>query len=65
MTRQLIPNSKLAARYQSTREAVFRWKRDPSLNFPKPALTINGRAFYDEADLIAWEDAHREEFAAA
>ena len=65
MARQLIPNAKLPARYLSTREAIFRWKNDPALNFPKPALIINGRVFYDEADLIAWEDAHREEFAVA
>jgi hypothetical protein len=64
MARQLIPNSKLPQRYGSTREAIFRWKRDPELNFPKPAMTINGRDFYDEEDLNAWEDSQREETAA-
>lgn len=60
MPRRLIPNSKLAERYGSTREAVFRWKKDPALKFPKPAMSINGRDFYDEADLLAWEDLQRE-----
>jgi hypothetical protein len=64
MARQLIPNSKLPQRYGSTREAVYRWKQDPELNFPKAALVINGRSFYDEEDLLAWEDSHRVEFAA-
>ena len=65
MTRQLIPNSKLTQRYGSTREAIFRWKKDPALKFPKPAMTLNGRDFYDEEELTAWEESRRESETAA
>ena len=65
MTRQLIPNSKLARALPLHPRSYFPLEAGSALNFPKPALTINGRVFYDEADLVAWEDAHREEFAAA
>ena len=61
MARKLIPNSQLPARYGCTRECVFRWKKDPRLNFPKPALVVNQREFYDEAELLSWEEdnSHR------
>ena len=63
MARQLIP-SKLPARYNCTRECVFRWKQDPELNFPKAALVIRGREFFDEEALLAWEESRREGVAA-
>ncbi len=56
MARKLIPNSQLPARYGCTRECVFRWKKDPQLKFPKPALVVNQREFYDEAELLDWEE---------
>jgi hypothetical protein len=58
---QVYPNSKLPDRWGSTREAIFRWKKDPKLGFPKPAMTINGRDFYDEEVLENWEEAHKRE----
>ena len=60
MARLLLPNSKLPARYSCTRECLFRWKQDPELNFPKAALVIKGREFFDEDDLLAWEESRRE-----
>jgi hypothetical protein len=55
MPRQLIPNSALPPRYGKTSESIRRWKRDPNMNFPKPAAIIAGRAYFDEAELEAWE----------
>jgi hypothetical protein len=34
------------------------------LNFPKAALVIKGREFFDEDDLLAWEESRREIAAA-
>ncbi len=64
MPRQLVPNSKLPQRYGVTRECLFRWKMDAALDFPKAALVIKGREFFDEEDLLAWEESRREEVAA-
>jgi len=47
--------SALPDRYGKSDETIRRWKRNPKLNFPKPAATINGRDYYGEADLEAWE----------
>jgi predicted DNA-binding transcriptional regulator AlpA len=52
-------------RYMGTRQVRFRyggksqrtidrWIVNPDLHFPKPCI-INGRRFWDEADLAAWE----------
>ena len=48
----------MAARYDVTDMSIWRWKRDPRLNFPKP-IRIGRRKFWDEAELIAWESARR------
>jgi predicted DNA-binding transcriptional regulator AlpA len=33
---------------------IDRWIDNQELGFPKPTM-INGRRFWDEADLVAWE----------
>jgi len=33
---------------------IWRWERDEKLGFPK-ALTINGRRYYDIAEIEGWE----------
>jgi predicted DNA-binding transcriptional regulator AlpA len=32
---------------------IWRWRRDKSLNFPRPAL-INGVEYTNRAELVAW-----------
>jgi hypothetical protein len=56
MPRRLIPNAKLRVRYDSSDETIRRWKADPKLDFPKPAAVINGREYFDDDELQAWED---------
>ena len=55
MTRRLVPNAKLRDRYQKSGERIRQWKRDPKMNFPKPAAVIADREYYDEDELVAWE----------
>jgi predicted DNA-binding transcriptional regulator AlpA len=38
---------------------IARWERDPQLGFPKP-IYINGRKYYDESELDAWDRAMAE-----
>jgi predicted DNA-binding transcriptional regulator AlpA len=33
---------------------LWRWLRDPALNFPRP-ITINRRRFWREESLLEWE----------
>jgi predicted DNA-binding transcriptional regulator AlpA len=58
LTKRYIPGPKVAARYDVTDMSIWRWERDPRLNFPKP-IRIGRRKFWDEAELIAWESARR------
>src|SRR5829696_2565599 len=37
---------------------LWRWERDPLLEFPRP-LIINGKKFYDQAELEVWEAQRR------
>jgi predicted DNA-binding transcriptional regulator AlpA len=50
-------------RYQICSRTVARWIRDPDLSFPQP-LVINGRHYFPEAALIAWERSQVRERAA-
>ena len=34
---------------------IWRWTRDPDLNFPEPDLVIRGQRFWRESRLEAWE----------
>lgn len=56
--RQLLPRHKLPERYDKTPMTIYRWERDPALGFPAP-IVINGRKYYDLAELAAWEEARR------
>jgi hypothetical protein len=53
--RKLLPGPYVDRRYEITGRTRNRWKNDPKLNFPKPAAVINGREYYNEADLNAWD----------
>jgi hypothetical protein len=45
---------KVAKRYDTTCRSIDRWRGDPDLGFPEP-LDINGRIYFSEPELIAWE----------
>jgi hypothetical protein len=49
-----ITRKKVAKRNDVTVRTVMRWEIDPKLGFPKPFI-INGRAYFDDAELRAWE----------
>ncbi len=34
---------------------LWRWRHDPTMNFPKPAIEINGRNYYALADILNWK----------
>ena len=44
--------------------ALWRWLNDEKLGFPKP-FRINGRRFWKEADLSAWESGRASDGEAA
>jgi predicted DNA-binding transcriptional regulator AlpA len=37
---------------------LWRWMRDPTLNFPKPTVT-NGRNYFLRSDIEAWDRQRR------
>lgn len=51
----LIPRPAVRKRYGLSETSLWRWERNPSLNFPKPALEVGNRRFYDADDLARWE----------
>ena len=54
-SKQYIIRRKLRARFGDISEmTLWRWEHDEKLAFPK-ALTINGRKYYDLAEIEAWE----------
>ena len=57
MSRQYVLRKVLRARFGNISEmTLWRWERDPKLAFPQ-ALVINGRRYYDLADIEEWERA--------
>ncbi len=36
-----------------TRVTLYRWTRDPALEFPPPA-TVNGHHYWRKSDVLAW-----------
>jgi predicted DNA-binding transcriptional regulator AlpA len=55
--KQYIIRRKLRARFGDISEmTLWRWERDKRLEFPR-AVTINGRKYYDLAEIEAWERA--------
>lgn len=45
-------------RYAVSDMSIWRWLKDPTVNFPKPALVVRGRRYWAEGDLIAWERSY-------
>jgi hypothetical protein len=59
MAKQLIPQSKVAARYAVHVETIKTWvRRRPGLGFPQPVV-INGRYYFDVAQLDAFDARQR------
>ena len=50
----LLPDLKVAERYQVTLRTVHRWDEDPELDFPKP-LWIRNRKYRRVKELERWE----------
>ncbi len=53
-SKRLLPRRLVRERYSVSNMTLWRWERDPRLNFPKP-LMINGRLYQDESALDAWD----------
>jgi predicted DNA-binding transcriptional regulator AlpA len=56
--KRLLPDHKVCERYCVSPMTLWRWDRDPQLNFPK-AIRIRGRKYRDQGELDAF-DATRE-----
>lgn len=51
----LITAPQLRTRYGNISDmTLFRWERDPRMNFPKP-VRINKRKYFSLAQVIEWE----------
>ena len=50
----LLPSRRVRERYNVCGRTLKRWCEKPELGFP-PAITINGRCYFDESALTAWE----------
>ena len=53
---RLLPDNKVRERYGVSAMTLWRWDRDPSLNFPK-AIRIRGRKYRAEDALDAFDAA--------
>jgi predicted DNA-binding transcriptional regulator AlpA len=49
-----LSRSQIRERYGISSMTLWRWERDPHLNFPKP-IEINGRLYRDEGALESWD----------
>lgn len=56
-TEQILLTSRdVETRYgRVSRNTLFRWQRDPKLDFPRPVV-IRGRRYWRLEELTAWED---------
>lgn len=52
--KQYIPRRKVRARFNVSDMTLWRWDKDEKLAFPR-AITINGRKYYDLAEIEEWE----------
>jgi hypothetical protein len=53
--RKFLSGRKVEQRYDIDEETRRRWQKNPKLDFPKPAMVINGRPKWDEEALVKWE----------
>jgi predicted DNA-binding transcriptional regulator AlpA len=52
--RRYLPDPQVCKRYGVTPMTLYRWDRDPRVNFPSP-IRVNGRKYRDEQQLEGWE----------
>lgn len=55
MSEELLPTAGVKQRYRKSDSALYRWERDPNLNFPKAAFVIAKRKYWRISELEAWE----------
>jgi predicted DNA-binding transcriptional regulator AlpA len=53
--RKFLTGPQVCLRYAITDMSLWRWLRDPALNFPPPAMRIRDRRYWLLTDLLAWE----------
>jgi predicted DNA-binding transcriptional regulator AlpA len=62
-TQTFLTGPQVQARYQKSHVTIWRWVRDPALDFPQP-IQINRLNYWRLADLDAWETAQADSTAA-
>lgn len=60
---EFLTGPQVRDRYQRSHVTIWRWVRDPDLNFPQP-IQINRLNYWRLADLEAWEAAQAMQGAA-
>jgi predicted DNA-binding transcriptional regulator AlpA len=60
--KKLLPDPKVCERYDVTPMTLWRWDRDPDLNFPKP-IRIRTRKYRDARELDAFDECRKLELA--
>ncbi|TNC10426.1 transcriptional regulator [Methylobacterium terricola] len=53
-TGEMLPASHVRQRYAISDMTLWRWEKDPKLDFPKP-IRINGRRYWRLADIQDFE----------
>ena len=61
---KLIPDPQVLRRYRISAMTLWRWDRDPALNFPPP-IRIRKRKYRAAADLDQWDAAQASRTEAA
>jgi hypothetical protein len=54
-SRSYVPKRGVAERYGVSTRSVDRWRNDPSVGFPAPAMQINERCYWAAEDLDAFD----------
>ncbi len=60
---EFLTGPQVRERYQKSHVTMWRWVRDPALNFPQP-IKINRLNYWRLADLESWENAQVDKNAA-
>ena len=53
-----LPAAGIRARYSICDVTIWRWMRDPRMNFPVPIKPNSRHRLWKLADLEAWEQSH-------
>ncbi|KMO21624.1 helix-turn-helix transcriptional regulator [Methylobacterium platani] len=51
---EMLPAAHVRQRYAISDMTLWRWEKDPKLDFPKP-IRINGRRYWRVTDLVSFE----------